>query len=146
MTGEGTDDLRDWASEVEILKHSTQPNYKSLQACAFSVKCVHLTFIISNELLEESFAPTLQINHGPGGYSHPYSTMHPPIYALIASPSPIYTTSPPHSLNQPQLKSLVSIQCSPLLQFFSLAIPPPNHLISSQPLICKHTALDTCKI
>ena len=37
--------------------------------------------------------------------------MHPPIYELIASPSPIYTTSPPHSLSQPQLKSLVSIQC-----------------------------------
>ena len=37
MTGEGTDDLMDWGSESETLKHSTQPNYKSLQACSFSV-------------------------------------------------------------------------------------------------------------
>ena len=38
VAGQGTDDLRNWASELEILKHSTQPNYKSLQACAFSVR------------------------------------------------------------------------------------------------------------
>ena len=47
MAGEGTDGLRDWGSESETLKHSTQPNYKSLQVCAFSVKmCPHHVYII----------------------------------------------------------------------------------------------------
>ena len=29
---EGRDDLRDWVSESELLKHGTQTNYKSFQA------------------------------------------------------------------------------------------------------------------
>ena len=59
MTGEGTDDLRDWASESQILKHSTKTNYNSLQALCFlsqDVSTSHLLYRM-NYLKTHSLPP-----------------------------------------------------------------------------------------
>ena len=141
MAGEGTDGLRDWGSGSETLKHSTQPNYKSLQACAFSVNVStsHLLYRVNS--LKTHSLPPCKSAMGPGSTHVQY---HAPSNLCINCLT-FNHTALSSSLPQP---SSAQITCKHSMQSTTAILQPlytTTQPCSSQPLTCKHTALDTCK-